>query len=113
MKHLRNITLAGALEGSLEAPRLRLDEKSILGALKDALVNAGKDELARRADEQIKKLAGTLTGKVGGEVGKTIQDTAGGLLKGVLPGVGKRTPPDANQPKKDQPKRSLLDGLLK
>lgn len=73
------------------------------------LVGAGKAELARQADAQIKKLGSRLTGKAGGEAGKTIQDTAGGLLKGILGGDKKK---DANQPKK-KPAGGLLDGLLK
>jgi len=111
MKHLKSITLAGALEGRLDAPRLKLDEKAILGALKDALVGAGKAELARRADEQIKKLGSELTGKVGGEAGKTIQDAAGGLLKGVLGGEKPKDPNSAKPEKKTG--AGLLDGLFK
>ncbi len=112
MKYLTQINFAGTLTGPIAAPRLKLDEKGMLTALKDTLVAAGKAELARRADEQIKKLTSELTGKVGGEVGKTVKDAAGGLLKGVLPGLG-GDKKDANQPKRDKPKRGLLDGFLK
>ena len=105
MKHLKNVTLAGSLTGPLDAPRLKLDEKAILTALKDALVGAGKAELARQADQQLKKLSSQLTGKVGGEAGKKIGDAAGGLLKGVL-GGDKKDPNAAKKP------GGLLDGLL-
>ena len=109
MKHLKQIDLAGSLEGRLDAPRLKLDEKAILGALKDALVGAGKAELARQADAQLKKLTSGLAEKAGGEAGKVIGDTAGGLLKGILPGGDKKQDPNAG---KKKPGGGLLDGIL-
>jgi len=117
MKHLTQIKLAGRLDGRLNAPRLRLDEKAILSAVKDTLVQAGKAELARRADQQLKKLGSQLTGKAGGEVGEAVKKTTGGLLEGVLPGVGKKKPEaSTTQPKKEGGKKGpggILDSLLK
>ena len=116
LKHLTEIRLAGVLDGRIEAPRVKLDESAALTALKDTLVKAGKAELARRADAQLQKLGAELTGKLGSQVGKTVQDAAGGLLKG-LPGLG--TPKDPNDAKaKDpndekKPAGGLLDSLLK
>lgn len=117
LKHLSEMKIAGTLTGPVAAPRLRLDEKSMLTALKDALVKAGKAELARRADQQLQKVTAQLTEKVGGEVGKTVTGAAGGVLGKVLPGLGPKKTPDANQPTKPEDKKKpgggLLDSLLK
>lgn len=67
------------VEGPLDRPRIRVDNK----ALKDALVQAGvqkaKEELSSRAEEELKKQAGEQLGEQGGQ-----------LLRGILGGGKKK-----------------------
>jgi len=55
MKVLRNLETTLRIVGPTTHPRLVLDSDAIGASLRDALVEAGKDELARRAGEMLDK----------------------------------------------------------
>ena len=123
-EHLKELKLSGKIEGALTSPRLKLDTKNILANLKEALIEAGKAELARRANEQLDRLRGEVSEKVdealkdalpegvGGEaaekIGEAIKDKLPEGLKGgldkLLPGGGAKDG-DAKDDAKDDAKK--------
>ena len=109
-KSLEALKIDGVIEGTLTSPRLKLDKKQLLASLKEALVKAGKAELARRADEQIQRLRGEvseklgtalkekLPGKLGGETTKKIEQVVKDKLpQGLTEGLGKFLPGGAKK----------------
>jgi len=66
------------IEGRLDRPRIRVDDKGLADALVKAGVQRAKDELQSKAQEELEK-------QVGGELG----EQGGQLLKGILGGQKK------------------------
>ena len=64
-----------SLEGPLDRPRIRVDDKGLANALVKAGVQRAKDELQSRAQEELNK-----------QVGDKLGDQGGQLLKGILGG---------------------------
>jgi len=115
LKHLTEIEFAAVLDGPVDRPRITLDEKGILTALKATLVKAGKAELARQADRQLQKVGARFSEKLGGQLGKTAGDSAGGILGKLIPGLGgkdDKKPPDKKPSPTTQP-ADLLKRLFK
>ena len=124
-RNLDELKIAGTIQGSLTAPTLKLDQKQILASLKEALMKAGKAELARRANEQLQRVGGEATKKLekalGGKLGvkvpvdvkKTLKDKLPGGLGVKIPGLGAKgqkeegKKPQTEEKKKPQPKDLL------
>ena len=83
------LEIDGALEGSLLAPRVRIDYDTLTANMKSALIAAGKKELANRANAEMDKAKEKLMGQageeinklLGGEEGESTQDKAKNALK--------------------------------
>jgi len=86
------LEIDGSLDGTLLTPRVRIDYDKLTDNMKDALVAAGKKELANRANaemdkakEELKNQAGEeinkLLGGEEGEEGESTQDKAKNALK--------------------------------
>jgi len=118
--NLEELKIPGALEGSLTSPSLKLDQKAILGNLKEALIKAGKAELAKRAGEQLQRVTGQLEKALGDkvpvDVKKAIGDKLPGGLTNKIPLLGgkKDQEPGAKEgEKKEKPKaKDLLKKLF-
>ncbi len=101
MKVLSNLETTIRLVGPTESPRLVFDSSALGASLRDALVAAGKAELARRADELLQgKLSGDVPGLEGGLKTPSLEggkDALGGLL-----GDEKKDDPDKEATEKDK-----------
>jgi uncharacterized protein (TIGR03546 family) len=93
------IEIDGSLDGSLLSPRVNIDFDKLTANMKNALVAAGKKELANRANKEVdkakteaKKQAGEQLNKLlggddkteDGEEAESTEDKAKGLLKGLF-----------------------------
>ncbi|MHC4213881.1 MAG: hypothetical protein ACYSWP_10965, partial [Planctomycetota bacterium] len=76
---MENMSVKIRVVGPLSEPRMAFDAGDMQGALKNALVEAGKARLAEEVDKQIEKQLGD---KVPGEIGEIIKKPDG-LLKGL------------------------------
>lgn len=102
-KSLDELKIEGTLLGSLGSPRVKLDHKQIMASLKEALVKAGKAELARRAGEQVDRLKGEVAGKLQDALGDKVPGGVKEALKEKLPGgIGKIRLPGFGKPKEDK-----------
>ena len=70
------------LEGRLDRPRVRIDDKGLANALVKAGVQRAKDEATARAKEELNK-------QVGDQLGNQIGEQGGQLLQGILGGKKK------------------------
>lgn len=129
---ISSLTVVLALEGSVAAPGIRIDEAKTLAALQESLKAAGASMLADMAGQQMKKFADEVPVKLPGDLGGGLLGggnkdgggdgkPGGGLLDGIM-GGDKKEEEEEEQPsggdaeKKDEEKKSgggLLDGLLK
>jgi hypothetical protein len=83
LKVLENLDTTIRVVGPVSEPRVAFDVKGLQKNLKEALVKAGKDRLAREIDKQIgEKLDKELGDKIPGEI-KDVLKKPGGLLKGL------------------------------
>lgn len=86
---METLEIDGTLGGSLLAPRIQIDYDKLAANMKQALLAAGKKELANRANaevdkakDELKKQAGGQIDKLlGGEDGASTEDKAKGMLK--------------------------------
>ena len=75
------------LRGPLSAPRIRLDDSKLADALADALVAAGKAELANQVRKQVPDdLKGTVDAVISGKPEEAAKKAAADALKKNLPG---------------------------
>lgn len=87
MKLLRNLETTLRIVGPLNEPRLAFDSNAMRASMREALVQAGKDEMLRRMDQLLgDKLGGAGLGEKGlkvspGDVGKGISGLLGGQKK--------------------------------
>jgi len=89
---MEQLEIDGTLDGSLLSPRVRIDYDKLTSNVKDALVAAGKQELANRANaeidkakEELKSQAGDQLDKLlGGEEGTSTEDKARGVLRNLF-----------------------------
>ena len=117
-QNLKELTLAGSIVGSPGSPRLKLDEQKVLAGMKDAMVAAGKAELANRVNGAL----GEATARAKDQIKDTIKGKLpvpdlGGKLPGVgdlIPGLGNKKPRTDDKDKKpDKPDpKKLLDKLF-
>jgi len=103
-ENLDEFTVAVTLVGSLDEPRVELDEQQTLEQLKAALVKAGKAELASRVNGRLEKLTG-------GALKGIKPDLSKGLPKNLLPGLS-RDEAEKQETKKKRPS-SRPENLLK
>lgn len=75
---VEHLEIPVGIEGPLNSPRIRVDDKGLANALAKAGVQKAKDELQSRAEQELKKQAGDQVGEQGGK-----------LLRGIL-GGGKK-----------------------
>jgi hypothetical protein len=83
------LEIDGALEGSILAPRVRIDYDKLTANMKSALMAAGKKELADRANAEMDKAKEELMDQageeidklLGGEEGESAEDKARNALK--------------------------------
>jgi len=109
-KHLDVLTVRGSVVGALASPRIKLDTRRILADLKDALIKAGKAEIAGRVGAELKKVTGEAAGAV--------QDALGDKLPGgVAEGLGRIVPGLKSEKGKDtggnKSTGGIADGLRK
>ncbi len=86
---IEQLEVEGALGGSLTSPRIDIDYDKLTANMKEALVDAGKKALSKRADKEMDKAKDELMkqgGKeldklLGGEEGDSTEEKAKGLLK--------------------------------
>jgi len=98
---LGELRVEGAITGGLTSPRLRIDPASILANLKDSLQRAGKEQLARLANEGLQ----TVKDKLADELGEELKDRLpSDILKG-LPGLGT----DEEEEDEDEGEEDLRD----
>ncbi len=86
MKVLNNVETALRIVGPTDRPKLVMDSDAFGASMRDALVDAGKAELARRADEL---LAGRVPGGLAGleeSIKAPSAEGAAEALKGLVPG---------------------------
>lgn len=89
LSSLEILEIDGTLEGSLLAPRVRIDYDKLTANMKSALMAAGKKELANRANAEMDKAKEELKGQageeinqlLGGEEGESTEDKAKSALK--------------------------------
>ena len=118
--NLEELKIPGALEGSLTSPSLKLDHKAILGNLKEALLKAGKAELAKRAGEQLQRVTGQLEKALGDKIPVDVKKMVGDKLPGGLTdkiplfgGKKEQKPGAQEEEKKEKPKaKDLLKKLF-
>ena len=106
-KSLSRLTVVASIEGPIDAPRLKVDEKQTVENLKNALVKAGQLELLRRADRELLKLKSDLSEKVKDKLGDQIPSDLSDVLDKLIPGGKKKD----KGPKSKNDKK--LDDLLK
>jgi len=83
---VRNFTLTAELSGTIDQPRLKIDNEATLASLKQALVEAGRAELARRTDAAAEKLESEIGRKLQERVSPDVLEKA----RRLLPGRGTR-----------------------
>jgi uncharacterized protein (TIGR03546 family) len=66
------LEIDGSLEGSLLAPRVRIDYDKLTANIKSALMASGKKALANRADAEMDKAKEELKGQAGEEINKLL-----------------------------------------
>jgi uncharacterized protein (TIGR03546 family) len=76
---VEQLTIPIGIEGPLDRPRIRVDDKGLANALAKAGVQRAKDELQSKAEAELKKQAGDQIGEQGGQ-----------LLRGILGGQKKQ-----------------------
>ena len=89
LSSMEQLNIEGALGGSLLQPRVSIDYDKLTANMKDALIAAGKEELANRANaemdkakEELKAQAGEeLKKALGGEEGASVENQAKDALK--------------------------------
>jgi len=112
---LEGLTLAGDVTGSVALPMLRIDAGKTLAGIKDALLAAGKKELANRAGKQIAALQDRLKKELGEELMDRLPIE---LPEGLrLPGLGGLKPDEETDEddgeKEDEDKKPGAGDLLK
>lgn len=70
---MEQLEIDGALGGSLRSPRVKIDYDKLTANMKQALVSAGKKELANRATAEADKAKAAAKEKVGEELDKALQ----------------------------------------
>ena len=110
---LNGLKITALLEGTVSSPSLKIDEQQVLASMKDALVRAGKAELANRVDKALGEARDRAKQELEKVIPKDIQkvlpkELPGGIEKVIpknLPGInllpGKKTEDDE---KKDETK---------
>lgn len=89
LSSMEQLEIDGSLAGTLLTPRVKIDYDKLTANMKNALVAAGKKELANRANaemdkatEELKEQAGEeINQLLGGEEGESTQDKAKSTLK--------------------------------
>lgn len=94
------------LVGPLYGPRLVFDTESLKRGFSDALVGAGKGQLARQLDRLGPGLGGAKLGEAvqQGDLGKAAQQAIGGLLQGTQPDP-KKPPKQTTTKRAEKPAR--------
>ena len=116
---LSTFTLVGGLRGPVDRPRLIVDQKQTLEALKGSLAGAAKAELTRQIDQRLEKVIGDkLPGvdKLPLPVPVPLPGTGSGGLGDLLGPKKDKKDADAKDDKKDQKKDSkpsLIPDFLK
>ena len=87
---LHQLAVAASVRGPINNPAIKIDA----GAMKDALVESGKQELSNRLQGELQKKLGK-TGDEGSGKSDDLKKAAGGLLDGFLKG---RTEPEKPNP---------------
>ena len=112
MKVLSNVETTLRVVGPITQPSLAFDVPALQKEFADALVKAGKDELARQIDTHLgEHLAGT--GIDPGGIVKDPLKAAGGLLGGNKPENEEEEDEGQEDTGADSPVSRLLDGLPK
>jgi len=109
-KNLDELKIEGTLLGSLDSPRVKLDQKQIMASLKEALVKAGKAEFARRAGEQADRLKGEVAGKVQDALKEKLPVGLGATIPGL--GKSKKEGKKEDEPKKKDKPADLIKKLF-
>ncbi len=71
---MEHLDLDGTFGGSLTAPSVTIDHEKLTANIKDALIAAGKKELADRANAEIDKAKEKITEQVGEEINKLFEN---------------------------------------
>jgi hypothetical protein len=100
--NLTDLSLKGAITGSLSAPKLELDTDQVLASMKDSLIKAGKEELTREATRQLEAVTKELKEKLPEDLPV---DLPGALKDLKIPGLGTKESdeePDEGAESKDE-----------
>lgn len=78
---IQQLDIEGVLSGALESPRVEIDYDKLSANIKEALVAAGKKELAKRANAEMDKAKAELEKKAGEELDKALESDEAKELK--------------------------------
>ena len=84
---IRQFTLYANLYGTIDRPRVKIDERRTLESLKSSLMAAGKRELEQLVDGQLRTVTARLEAQLGGKLGEVSPGVLGDLLGGKRPGA--------------------------